>query len=546
MNQKTRGIIKLEISDAFPKIDVNELIDLYENIICLETDVESGVKNEWINNIELFYDFSDSTIRTVHKQLINSESVFKKLLYLLDPTAYSEICKTPGMGLFKTIDKLGLLSAFSHHINFTNAKASDFDDPIQKSIILTYQLRNNTSHSSESWAPSEMTVNVKAVLIATCYAVWKNRQQFSTLVQRDTNTRKYDIASIMKTIVSNYEKRQRSGFKYVQLKWVVEGKDTNKSSEHLIDVKELLPNKQLMLLGDAGCGKTTAIEWLELHDAKAYLQNDSRKIPVKIQLINENSFMTIIECICKELNVPRNYAEKLLKSGDLHVYIDGINELPGGVESRKNFIRELDSFITEYPDVFLVVTDRKFTQFKPRINCAYTLKALGKNEVLTYAKSRPEFSKNIEAQLNEMFTKPGYEDFVYTPLLVNQIVDVIASGNQIPEDPSGFIGLYIESLFKREYEEKQEIMAGPGKLDLLLMRLSLVEGISDDGISISKLFKSFTETINAYGLSLNSDSCYELARQLNIITNNNNRIMFSSQEIYGYFFSKAIEEDIEL
>ena len=107
----------------------------------------------------------------------------------------------------------------------------------------------------------------------------------------------------MKTVIANYEKRQREGFKYVQLKWKIERKETGNCSENFIDINELLPQKHLMLLGDAGCGKSTALDWLELHDAKEFVQNNSKKIPVKIQLINENPYISIIELICKKLNI---------------------------------------------------------------------------------------------------------------------------------------------------------------------------------------------------------------------------------------------------
>lgn len=546
MNERAQSWIKLEVANILQQADIDSLLELYENVACFDTEVEKGVKEEWISNIELFYSFAEGTMRIAHKNLINTESFVKKILFLLDDSAYTEAHEGKNRGYFKALEHLGIVALFPPNTNFSNAKSDDFADPIKSAIITTYQLKNNASHTSEAWAMSDMSNNVKAILITTFFIIWKHRQRLGTIVQREANSRKYNVEMLMKDIVSSYQKKQRNGFKYVQLKWVIEGKKGDSNQEHLIDVKELLPNGQLMLLGEAGSGKTTALEWLEYYDADSYVKNDSKKIPVKIQLINEISSMTIIELICKKLSIPTSYAEKLLKNNDIHLYIDGINELPGGVDARKEFVKELDSFITNYPNLFVVVTDRSYNLFKPSISTSYSLKKLGKNEIIIYAKSRPEYTKDIEKRLDEVFSNKSYAEFNYTPLLVNYLIDVLASDKNLPEDPTGFIGLYIESLLKREYEDKMEVIAGPGKLDLLLMRLSLVDGINTDGLSISKVLKSFAETINEYGLgNIKSDDCYELAKQLNILSENNNRIKFASSEIYSYFLTRAYDEDIE-
>ena len=544
MEEHVRRIIEQEIASAFDaNADLEDLINTYEQFSYLNIPVEKGIQVEWISTIERFYQFGDST-GACHQYLLNSESFLKKLLYVVSREKYEDAVNGKNKGLYKTMEYLGLLKEFPLDTNLTKSDPYSFNKLVQRAIVSAYQLRNTSSHTATNWSISQMTVNIKAVLITTCYAVWLNRTILNKTIQRAINHKEYDLNGLMKRIKQDYDKEISQGFKYVSLGWILESDQAGKAYEHQMSISELLPDKQLMLIGDAGCGKSTALNWLEYISAKAYLTAESQSIPVKIQMAElESTHMTIEDMVCNRLGIPLDYCYELLKGKLIYLLLDGLNEIPGGLENRRATIRKINTFIAIHPDVFLIISDRKNTVFSPNIYKKYTLKKMTKDEVLMYAQSRKNCTASVKSKINSMFNLPAYSSIEYTPLLINQLVDVLSAGKDIPEDPTELIGVYIQSVLARECNEKQSGIAAPGKLDLLLSKLAVSE-MPDEGIPLPKVLKLFKTTLDEYGLNYNTDECVELAKQLGFLEQTGNRIVFKTEDYRVYFLMQAMDYDL--
>lgn len=524
-----------ELRTFFPDSSLEQMLTLYREFSQLQTPVETGICVDWIDNIMSFYKLSD-TMRTSHNFLLNPESFFKKILYMVDEQAYNECNSGKKMCLYGVFENLGLLSTLPVGIRLDTYDVNRLANPVDRSIVIAYQLRNNASHTSENWSVTEMFNNINAIVAATLYAVWKHRNVITKHISSTTNNNQFGIDKLMKTIVKQYDQKIGQGFKYVPLLWQ---SDDNAKSKRM-QINELVEDRHILLSGEAGCGKTTSLDYLEYQAAKNYISGISNIIPVKIALIDESTDNTLSEMICKKLNIPANYCDELLKKNGIRLFIDGLNEFTSDMECKKQFVISIEQFVAKYPGIFVVVTDRRYTPLTIRLNKTYNLKRMSKQDILNYAQSRAENSTKVSELLNELLDKPNFADLEYTPLLVNQLLLAIAESQTIPSDLSELIGVYLEALMKREFEEKRELNAAPGKLDVLLMKMASEED-SENGILKFKALKLCTEIMNEYGIKIQADECINLAVQLGILNQTSTSIEFVLEEYRIYYLLKAME-----
>ena len=538
MDQNLLRNIVNELQAILPDKPVEKMMALYMDFARMETPVEQGVRSDWMDNVVFFYQMSD-TMRAAHKNLLNPESFFKKMLYVVDEAGYYEMAANPKLGLYTALSKLGMLRGFPANVHLDNFDISRTDDPVCKAVAQTYKLRNNASHTSENWTFSQMIATVNAVMVATMCAVWYNKRAIESRVSAATSNEQYNIDALLKNLIQSYNKKTRDGFCYVSLLW--ESSGDNKAKQ--IALKELLADKQVLLSGDAGCGKSTALDRLEYLAAQEYMKGETGMIPVKLALINENPSHSLQEMICLKLNIPMDYCESLLERKDLLLLIDGLNELTTDAECKRKFVIALEKFVRRYPDVKMVVTDRRYSPFPIRLEKTYHLKTMKKEDILRYAKTRSECTEDVLALLTVLLDKPSFADLEYTPLLINQLLLALRTHHKLPEDLSELIGIYLEALQAREYYEKRDLNAAPGKLDLFLMKLA-TEDPQEKGHNLLRAMKLCAEIMQEYGVQLQSDVCINLAVQLGILQLTDGYVDFILDEYRSYYFIKAMDANI--
>lgn len=536
-NNLLRNIVN-ELQYLLPDKPVEKMLALYIAFARMDTPVEPGVRSDWMENVEFFYQFGES-MRPAHKNLLNPESFFKKVLYVVDEQGYNEMAANPKLGLYTALEKLGMLRGFPQNVHLDNYDISRTNDPVCKAVAQAYKLRNNSSHTSENWAYTQMIANVNAVMIATMYAVWYNKKDIEGRVSAATSNEQYGIDGFLKGLIQSYNKKTKDGFCYVSLLWESSGDSKPKQ----IVLKELLSDKQILLSGDAGCGKSTALDRLEYLAAQEYVKGDTGVIPVKLALIDENPSQSLQEMICHKLNIPMDYCETLLEKKDILLLIDGLNELTTDPECKKKFVIALEKFINRYPDVKMVVTDRRYSPFRIRLEKTYHLKTMNREDVLRYAKTRPECTEMVQSLLTELMADPAFEELEYTPLLINQLLLALSAHHKLPENRFELTGIYLEALLAREYQEKRDLNAAPGKLDLFLMKLAM-EDPTEQGHNLLRAMKLCAEIMQEYGVHIQSDVCINLAVQLGILQLTDGYVDFVLDDYRSYYLSKALDADI--
>ncbi len=544
VRNELKSELKLFLKDEYKNFvkdgTIDDMLELYEEFSYMKTNYEEGIRQNWMENVEGFYRFGETKI-TNHNALINSEGFFKKVLFTVD----SEAIKNKGqLCMFETMDKLGLLDALPPK---AKEKIDHYDynlltTPTKCATVITYQLRNNISHEADAWANSQMLLNINAIMVVTLMAVWKNREVIRNQVNKITGEGQFGITTLLQRIVKDYEAEKRKGFVYFPLSW--EGLGVNDETKYKrIEFAELSADKHILLSAEAGCGKTTSLRNLEYQLAKSYLSGSSNKIPVNVELIDQSADASIKNIICDKLNVSLSYCEELLKNGIIYLMVDGLNELTSDMELRKKFILSLERFFRDYPKVFVVVTDRKYSPLKINVDKTYHLKKMEKDDIINYAKTKAECDANTLALLEEVLDKPAFKEFEYTPLMVNRLIISLSSGGRIPNDISELTGEYLEALMKRECEEKRDYNAAPGKLEIFLMMLA-VEDYEKGSIDYYTALEICGNAIKKYQIDLSSNKGIELAVQMGILKRNGDYVEFAFEEYRDYYFMKAYNKNI--
>lgn len=532
-----RSIIN-ELQAILPQAPLQDMLKLYIDFARMETDKEEGIAAEWLDNITAFYQLS-KTIRAHHNYLINPESFLKKVLYVIDKKKYEDCLSSNKLTLYHVMENLGILKKFPPGTRLDSCDINKFDDPYCRAIAHAYQLRNGVAHTSENWAYAQMIQNVNAVMVTTLHAVWLNRQVISQRVSSAISNNQYGIDETLKKLVKEYDRKLHNGFSYVPLLW--ESSSDDKPKNILLD--ELLADKQILLAGDAGCGKTTSLDQLEYQAAKKYLEGRTSVVPVKLALIDEDPSHSLPDMICRKLNIPATYCDSLLEKNSMILLIDGLNELTTDAIRKKQFVVALEQFLSHHPNLGVIVTDRRYSPYLIRLKKTYHLKTMEIADIVRYARTRQECTEPVLNALTHLLNTAAFANLEYTPLLINQLLLALSTNATPPSNHAELIGIYLEALLAREATEKRDLNATPNKLGLILMKIAL-ETPGENGYNLLHLMKLCAGIMAEYGTQFQSDVCINLAVQLGILKQSGNFVDFVLEEYRTYYLLKAIENNL--
>lgn len=354
----------------------------------------------------------------------------------------------------------------------------------------------------------------------------------------------------IKNIISSYEKNMKNGFKFISVKWSKKAENIlDPGTDHGSDVSmntiknSLGSEKHLMLLGEAGCGKTTSIEYLEYMDAKEWKNNSMNPLPVMIRLSDATDlYFSIEDQICAMLDIPVNYCQKLLSQGSISLYLDGVNEMIASNEVKKKVVIQIEKMLAQYPNTYMVITDRENVEVKisTRVPTFY-LRQMDKDDITSYISQKADSNSQLTSAIVSYAVKMIENGVAFTPIVLNFLFDYAKTNNHMPETSTDFFKAYIKSLFRRENEEKKDINAAPGRLDSLLMYLAI--HMPEEGMANVEVLRIFAKCKQILGLEeLDTRVCLNLALQLGVLEENDERITFANDDFQGCFLADALDK----
>lgn len=556
--KQLEGSILSEIGELYKGKNKEELVELFVSVMLVKTERNelAGVEErQYAAYLKLFDDETTiADIKVCLSDVMKVEPLLKKILLLVDENKYEDIQKRNG-GLAEVVELLEL-NPKKKKLDTDPQKYIDEADYLYR-IASAYNLRNAESHTYETWNRREIYENLASVIICCLCAIERNRGKIIGNIKNETIKNELYIDDYLNEIVTQFKTRM-SRFVHIRGEenfavlgsYVIESQDESSESKRRSGTVENLrdtniPEKRMMIWGEAGTGKSTTLEYLAYVDAKRRLKNVNDKIPVLVLLgLLTSSDYTIRQFICDKLNVSSEVCEMLLKEGKINLFIDGLNEIPNDNGLLKTLrMREIKSFIQSYPNTFIIITNRPqdsrdFSQVP-----IFNLIKLSKSEIDDFIEKNVD-EKEVKKILHDAIDEnQRFIQIINTPLILSRLIEIVKYKGEVPQSEGEIISEFLSCLFTREKEEKQDARLDIKKMTYLLRMIayeSLEKKETNSGMKESEIITYCKKSMTEYKFEYDALYAIELATQLGILEMKERVYVFSHQAYQDHYH--ALEE----
>ncbi len=570
--EKLEREIGLETRDYFQgkDIDIHELVDLLRRVLMARIDDEYKLSGVAVNVPKAMYDILDED--TTKKQrilnfavLCKFETFLRKMLFLLKPQDFQRITDEK-KGLAAVIKELSLNP---NRISYRDDEANEQRDHFSYDYHLNkvYNLRNTESHEMELWRTRELDENIESLFIFYLEAVNMHKDELKEVLAEQQN----DFTQYVNSIIQRFELLSKRFISTESVEdfsvfesYAVEHKSTasleEAESERAGTVdnirKSHLPEKRMLLWGDAGMGKSTTLQYLTYIDAKDYSEGQSSTIPVYVPLgmmINQEE--TLEQYICKELGVEYLAGIDLLKAGKVSLFLDGVNEISAdastGVQTRR--LKEIQALMDQYSNSLIIVSNRpdSYSYFKGIP--VFRLQKMDYKRIVEFLQKNTDDEQIRERIIESIQDNHRLLQIISTPLMATRLIAIVHELKELPKSEGTIIKLFLESLYKRERFEKKDTRFDEFKTHHLLVHLAsygFEKNGTNSGLSYQDVIECFAECMNKYHFLYDSSYALEILIALGVLSSDVNRevIVFSHQAYQDYYLScsqKRISHDLQ-
>lgn len=555
---KLREEIIGELKATYTENDLNSLVDLLVKVIIFPTDKEelSGIEDRQYAALEKIFD-EDSPLSEVRLCLANVfkiEPTLKKILYISNSSAYDEV-QNKRLGLANVIKKLGM-NPNNKKLDLDPATYMG-DKDYMEHISRAYGLRNSESHLYESWNRRDIFLNLDSALITWLCAIKLNKKNIQMQLESKVVLSEYVIQEYLKTIVEEFKDRMK---RFIHLRGeenleLIGGMAIEQANETDSDKGRLrkgtvdslrrhsVPEKRMILWGEAGIGKSTTLEYLAYVDAKARIQDRESCIPILILLgLMLDANYSIKQYICDKLKVDMEECDKLFAAGKINLFLDGLNEIPsGGVVSNLKAIRmrEIRQLMKSYPRSFIIITNRPQDNRDFDNIPVFNLQKLNDEEIKLFLDRNVDDTLTKKCILDTLSTDKNFRKIIRTPLILSRLIATVRYTKQVPMSEGEIIGQFLRCLFEREKNEKLDERLDIQKMTYLLRGIafeSLENKEANSGITEAEVISYCSKSMQNYRFEYDALYAINMMVQLGILEKRENVYVFSHQAYQDYYY----------
>lgn len=277
----------------------------------------------------------------------------------------------------------------------------------------------------------------------------------------------------LKTVVEDYN-IQQTIFIDLEIKEYIEilGKEVQARGENkkearkdtILNLKNIVTEKQMMILGQAGMGKTTSLLYLAMKDAEVY-ERKQIPLPVYISLASFDSPNdSIVEKIADRIERTAEFTEIYLKEGKITLFLDGFNEILDRL--KQEMVRAVQNFIDKYPKIRIIVASRPMAYEEIEFKEAGTNAREHRKPIPAFLllEMKEELIQNFIAKnykgdkeklwkfLNQIQFK-GLLDTLKNPLYLAEFLTIYEEDKAPPPSTTAITAHFIERKYAREKEK---------------------------------------------------------------------------------------------
>lgn len=562
--------IKTETKDYFALkgIDTNPLVDLLQKLINFPIEEEfkiSGLDTNLTHALETFFnDDSGKKDKLAHFQYLkNFEPLLKKIIYIENKEKLRKLQSEKEMGI-RLLTELNLnpKAVWLDEKHLKEYTTSDYE----YYLIKSYLLRNTESHNMEIWSNKDLESNIDVLLIFYLEIINRCSVRFeSKLITEKNDFNSYidnEIANfeeLAKTFVATKTIEDYSVFEAYGIEHKISGnEDSDKSLERSGTIDEIrknkLPERRMLLWGEAGLGKSTTLKYLTYLDAKAYKNKSSDIIPVYIPLgMMIDKEESLEAYIFRKIKVSFVDGKELLESGKLSLFLDGINEIPEdkNTEILTRRIREIQNFIDNYKKTLIIITNRPEKYNRLNNIPVFRLQRMDYNRIVDFVNKNTDSEDIKNIILAKIENNSRLLKAISIPLMTSRFIEIVEKFHKVPESEGEIIKDFLETIYKREMIEKKDYKFDEDKINILLAGLAsygFSKNNTNSGLSRTEALNCFKECLK------NSYIDYDIAYALDILIKlgilscdiQGNVIVFSHQSYQDYYLGMSGKSPIDI
>lgn len=485
-SQETRFFIREETTKIFNNpILAGKLLELFEKAVKIR-----------IVDINYLY---------ILQQCINNNEIEKYKVYFTDTSLQY------------------FLTSISCALNYPEEDLNDYFDSLSGKISSIKNQRNRGFISD-----IEYIILTLVIMMDICD---KYSSEITAVYDERLRRSSFDVFAYSDKQIREYTKSNNA---YVDIPW--ETKDENNSNyiDNVIDDA----CSSIRICGEAGCGKSTAIEHLVYSYAQGTYNSEYIKIPVLVELFKITSNNGLYDEISNILGINKEIINNFLKYNELVLFLDGYDEIYD-YEVKKSFSREIDEIRRNYPELLIVISDRYVNSDIPVLTDAVTFvfTPINNDSIRKLIDRKCDDEETSLYLLNSLEEDPGYFSIYNTPLKVIILIEIVKENGELPTD---YIESYIHYLLRREKNDKKSINVD--YIDGSLEALAVLE----DNIPVMKAERQIGRFLqNMHYTNADSKEILRISEGMGIVSNHGGEISFSNEEFRNYYEIKGIIDEIE-
>lgn len=421
--------------------------------------------------------------------------------------------------------------------------------------------RNDIAHAKEnsvlpSWAGSQLEVlqNRNSTLVVLLYATLRHYNLLKQKWDEKRFGKQPDLRPYLNEVIHNYHEWKRCfvALHGVRIELYAYEKPLTmgafeKRQGSIDELRRQIPEKQFMLLGDAGTGKTTTLKYLTLIDAEQCLQQPTQhNIPLYFELCHFTGDRSLWQQIIAELPFEPDFSTELFEHGKINVFLDGLNEV--AQQHRKQVINEIQSLIQRYPQMPLIIAGRQLHEFHVKSGDSIPVFEYGRmttEQVKEFIAKNTQDSDETTRQLihRAIDTQPILAKLVKVPFILFLMIQVVQRTHAIPQNNVTLLDEFMESLYRREESKDASFNRDTFKILISALALFITEEFNANAaISQKKALNFLSEQKDKYGLDVDLLRMLEIGVQLSILNRHRDEYSFAHEEFLGYYAELCDEQ----
>lgn len=553
-----------EILEKEQSFNIWEVIDLFFNVLKFPVNADelTGISIRIPNALQKLFIESISRIdkNSFFPDVASIEPFLRKTLYLIDKEAYSEIVEKKE-GLNSLINHLGLNSK-KINLNWTSLYSNQGMN-FGEQLLKAYQLRNIESHNCKEWNNVRLYDELRNVMVIYLYTVHLHFDSLKLIVEPNDLTdylqKQSQLFKVWQSRFVHIEGREEFAEVELYAKEVFEeiGEENENGEDFeeikiarqgkIDDLRKKVTEKQMIILGEVGMGKSTTLQYLYFKDAQYALQNKNSQIPIYLELKNLTDKDDLLQKIIDKIGKDKDFTLKMMKEGRFNIFLDGLNEIEKNIKAK--IFTHIKNLLVDYSNNFYMIAsrpqgyNREFDELIQNYRVpVFVLQKMQDNQISEFlVKNGKNVKVYIEGEIN---ANERLKKIVQTPLMLIMLIAVVQKVGSIPNEKGKIIRAFIFSLYERE--QKQIIDFNKDIFHLLLCYLGYhtrdLTG-SNSGLDRDEyILPLLEERKNQLGIPINVLDFLRKAIDLNVLVNEDNQYSFTHELYQEYYAAEYLHQ----